>query len=426
MNLLSNLQYIFILFLIISILPNVVVGQGSDQIAPTSGSSTEVAVSPNLQSNVNVNSNVDVYTFVASQPVSPAYRQPYSENTVDLFYSPLTSNYSVLSPTGQIVSTFDPIDLLAPQDTLQALSIGPTGEDIFDIVAIGSNYPEISDSGHIVFRGQNYFLNGERVGAVYICEICYPEAEIDAASDGLGAASANTTTTLAPNIGVSIPQSFIHTYGRVTVVNPLTLEIERDELIAYTPEAFLYAQERGFDVRQEYSDMVHVAQIPIPATWKISADAVETTSGEVLIATSENSSVTINNGSVVFAAGQRNGSSGTTIFSSDNTLYIGDSDQHRTVVRGTLEVNDPTAPNHATTRRYVDAMGALSMAMATLPTPAPGQSMLGYSVSQINGENAFAVGFSHVPQLQSWAVRFNFGYSRATGAGGAIGFGHQW
>jgi len=267
----------------------------------------------------------------------------------------------------------------------------------------------------MLFEGSSFFLNDERRGSIYICENCFPEAE-DTSYVNISPAGTSA----------NIPENFLHTYGRITAINPLTLEIEQDRLIAYTPEAFLFAQERGLDVIQDYSDMVLVAQIPVPASWKVSADAIEATAGDVLIATEPNNRVAINNGSVVFATGQQQGFSGNTIFSSDGTLYLGDSSHHRTIVRGTLEINDPTAPNHAATRRYVDAMGALSMAMATLPTPAPGRSMFGYSIGHINGESAFSVGFSHAPQYQGLAIRFNLGYSHATGAGGAVGFGHQW
>lgn len=408
-------------YLIVSFLSGTAVGQTSDQSVTSVEASTDVNVTVSPQSGVSSMSGGNIIFFSGTD--SLVFRQPNSPDVIDVLFSPTTSKFSVVSSSGEFIQTFDPDDILAPSSTLQALSLGDSEIESFDVFASGSGFSGISNTGSMVFQGTSAFFNGERHGTVYICEICFPEAETDGSSEGDLPSAVDVTIQAGAS---SIPENFLHTYGRITTVNPLTLEIEQDQLIAYTQEAFHFAQERGFDVIQDYSDMVLLAQIPVPASWKISADAVETTSGDVMIAAQTNNRVAVNNGSVVFATGQQQGFSGNTIFSSDGTLYLGDSDRHRTIVRGTLEINDPTAPNHAATRRYVDAMGALSMAMATLPTPAPGRSMFGYSIGHINGESAFSAGFSHAPEHQGLAVRFNLGYSRATGAGGAVGFGHQW
>lgn len=416
---------------LLAILPFVIFGNpafASDLESQNIQNQTETSVISSPQTTVLSQDSIAFFgglTGFGGNQADFVSRTPKSSEVLDIRFSPKTSKFSVFSSSGDVISIFDPIDILNSSDVIEALSLGDTNDQNFDVVITDamtslSGFSGITTTGAMIFERPGYFLNNDRRGTVYVCENCFPDTS-DLSDDNL---------IYAQPLFPVPPENFLHTYGRVTVINPLTLEIEKDQLIAYTPEAFLFAQERGLDVIQDYSDMVLsdmvlIAQIPVPAAWSISADAIEATTGNIVVAAEPGNRVAINNGSVVITAAQERGG-GNTISSSDGILYLGDSNQHRTIVRGTLEINDPTAPNHAATRRYVDAMGALSMSMATLPTPAPGKSMFGYSVAHINGESAFSAGFSHAPQHQGMAIRFNFGYSRATGVGGAIGFGHQW
>lgn len=414
---------------LLAILPFVIFGNpafASDLVSSNTQNQTDTSVTSSPQTNVI---SQDIISFFGGNRADFVSRTPKSSEVLDIRFSPKTSKFSVFSSSGDVISIFDPIDILNSADVIEALSLGDINDENFDVVITDtitslSGFSGITATGAMIFEGSGYFLNSERRGTVYVCENCSPDTPDLSDDNQMSGDLISREPTPIDSINAP-PENFLHTYGRVTVINPLTLEIEKDQLIAYTPEAFLFAQDRGLDVIQDYSDMVLIAQIPVPVAWSISADAIEATTGNIVVAAEPGNRVTINNGSVVITAAQERGD-GNTISSSDGILYLGDSNQHRTIVRGTLEINDPTAPNHAATRRYVDAMGALAMSMATLPTPAPGKSMFGYSVGHINGESAFSAGFSHAPQHQGMAIRFNFGYSRATGVGGAIGFGHQW
>ena len=82
------------------------------------------------------------------------------------------------------------------------------------------------------------------------------------------------------------------------------------------------------------------------------------------------------------------------ISSSSGILTLGDHDNHVTKVRGILSIQDPTEPDHAATRRYVDQSAAMAAALDTR-NPEKGKNFhmqLGGATK--NQENALGLNFS--------------------------------
>ena len=83
-----------------------------------------------------------------------------------------------------------------------------------------------------------------------------------------------------------------------------------------------------------------------------------------------------------------------TIFSDSGTMTIGNSNNHVTKVKGILSIQDPTDPDHAATRRYVDQSAAMAAALDTR-NPEKGKNFhmqLGGATK--NQENALGLNFA--------------------------------
>jgi hypothetical protein len=105
-------------------------------------------------------------------------------------------------------------------------------------------------------------------------------------------------------------------------------------------------------------------------------------------------------------------------------LYIGNRNGHRTIIEGTLEIQDPTAPNHAATKRYVDAGAAMAMAMSAIPKASGTDSYLGFAVGSHGDQQAIAFGLSRNIAARNLQVNLNAGYSEV--GRGSIAAGVGW
>ena len=122
------------------------------------------------------------------------------------------------------------------------------------------------------------------------------------------------------------------------------------------------------------------------------------------------------------------------IDSTVGALYLGNLNGHRTIVEGTLEIQEPTQPNHAATKNYVDSnfpkkgyvdSGLASVvAVSSLPQATNGESMFGVGVGRYGNSNGIAIGLSsHVPKYN---FNFKANLSHATGGKTGLGFGAGW
>ena len=95
----------------------------------------------------------------------------------------------------------------------------------------------------------------------------------------------------------------------------------------------------------------------------------------------------------------------------EGPLTLGDHDNHVTKVRGILSIQDPTEPDHAATRRYVDQSAAMAAALDTR-NPEKGKNFhLQLGGATKNQENALGLNFAGSMFLVN-----------APGAGGALPF----
>ena len=82
------------------------------------------------------------------------------------------------------------------------------------------------------------------------------------------------------------------------------------------------------------------------------------------------------------------------IYSDNGRMIIGDSKNHVTKVRGILSIQDPTDPDHAATRRYVDQSAAMAAALDTR-NPEKGKNFhLQLGGASKNQENALGLNFA--------------------------------
>ena len=130
------------------------------------------------------------------------------------------------------------------------------------------------------------------------------------------------------------------------------------------------------------------------------------------------------------------------VYSSSGVLQLGNNDNHRTVIKGTLEVSNPTQANHAANKSYVDTGDAATLSSAK--SYSNGIAAMALAASQINlsgdptsslnfgigfgsmgGENAFALGLGGVNQNTNMRYSATASYSDTTKRV-AIGAGLSW
>ena len=121
----------------------------------------------------------------------------------------------------------------------------------------------------------------------------------------------------------------------------------------------------------------------------IFTDTIKSADGQTdIIRAESDGTVHIGENSLVFD------STNDVISSSSGNLTLGDTDNHVTKVRGILSIQDPTEPDHAATRRYVDQSAAMAAALDTR-NPEKGKNFhvqLGGATK--NQENAVGLNFA--------------------------------
>jgi hypothetical protein len=121
----------------------------------------------------------------------------------------------------------------------------------------------------------------------------------------------------------------------------------------------------------------------------IYTDTIKSADGQTdIIRAESDGTVHIGENSLVFD------SSNDVISSSSGLLTLGDSNKHVTKVRGILSIQDPTDPDHAATRRYVDQSAAMAAALDTR-NPHRGKSFhVQLGGASKNQENAIGLNFA--------------------------------
>ena len=121
---------------------------------------------------------------------------------------------------------------------------------------------------------------------------------------------------------------------------------------------------------------------------KVITDEIVSTTGVGIIRMESDGTIHIGTDSLIY------GVSEDSISSSAGRLFLGDSKNHVTKVRGILSIQDPTEPDHAATRRYVDQSAAMAAALDTR-NPEKGKNFhLQLGGASKNQENALGLNFA--------------------------------
>ena len=237
-------------------------------------------------------------------------------------------------------------------------------------------------------------------------------------------------------------------YARTYVYDMTTQKIVKEQLIAADEASYLQAKRLGFDVVQSPVDAGGTGQIMVTYASNILNDGqittngglytnqVSSTAGISIVRQEVDGTIHLGQNSLVFGEGGRGAFANDTLYSSNGVLEIGNNKSHRTIVNGTLEIQDPTAPNHAATKNYVDSnfhtknyvdsSVAQAMAMSALPRSLNGKTVVGFAAGTHGGQQALAFGVSKY--LPESGVHFNTSVSHTstTSTSGSVGVGFEF
>lgn len=416
-------------FMMIAVLGITVVGQrGASQTLTDPGTtSNSSSVSSGSMQGGEINT---------LSPPTRSYEYPVGDNLFDVYQNDSTGTISIISSDRTFTQEISRSDVFHIGQSLAGLDRdGSDGSDA-DVRYTGS-WQDVSQVNVTNKIGAPEF-SVDRDGSIRIVETGNFVVSISTClGDGcLGPEATNSNSNASPNRQLIAPievclsnctaENFTdrasYFYGRETVLDPITKTLKSQTLIAYSQESYEYAISKGYDAILNDPNVRKVGSFAAPEGWAITADEVRGSTGSTLIS-SNAGNVSVANGSLRVSPSNSSSAPGTTISSSDDTLILGDSGIHRTIVRGTLEVQDPTAPSHAANKRYVDGATSLAMAMSSLPVSPDGGPYLGVAAGTLGGETAFALGFSHTEPASGFQMKFNLGHSASSGTGAAVGIG---
>ena len=236
-----------------------------------------------------------------------------------------------------------------------------------------------------------------------------------------------------------------YTYDIVNTVDLSTGEVTETILIADTQAEYDLATAEGYTVILDTTDIDRSGAVQTFTAFSTNvtnendgtSEANEETKGGLIVEQisgvdgasifrqEDDGTVHIGANSIVLADELVSNSGYDQIYSSSGVLELGNSASHRTVITGTLEIQDPTLPSHAATKRYADGIGAMSLALSMMPKAMPGQSMMTAGMGTMGGQGALAVGLS--AQNESSGMSYNFGTAyNETVSEFAFGAGVGW
>ena len=133
-------------------------------------------------------------------------------------------------------------------------------------------------------------------------------------------------------------------------------------------------------------------------TGSLTANTIVDTSGNTIIRTnSSTGAIYIGANSMVFYDSTSATSNGSDIMSSSvGKIQIGLNDTDTTTFKGNVHVPGPTASTHAASKRYVDSIGAVSMAMNSALTPRGDGTYFGIGTSVVDGQGAISSSLSFI------------------------------
>jgi hypothetical protein len=223
-------------------------------------------------------------------------------------------------------------------------------------------------------------------------------------------------------------------YDRVVKINVNTGELEADYLVARSELAKQVADDIGFETvladgageiipgfdtltLKTFSKNETTSTGSLATDGGFFAEQITSSNGASLFRQEEDGTVHIGENSIVLADELVSQSGYDEIYSSSGVLQLGNNDNHKTIIKGELElqgnlsIKDPTAAGHAATKRYVDGAVATSMAMASIPKAMHGMSMIGVGTGYHAGQSAIAVGLSSHNARRNIIFNASVGYN---------------
>jgi len=249
-----------------------------------------------------------------------------------------------------------------------------------------------------------------------------------------------------------------YTYDVVYKVDASTGELLETRLVASNAAEATLADEAGFIVDLEESTLdrsgastsfqsyasnaTNQGSVNIQTKGGLITEQLSNEDGSSLLRKESDGTVHIGANSIVLSDELVSASGNDEVYSSSNVLQLGDNDNHRTVIKGTLEVSSPTQANHAANKSYVDTGDAATLSSAK--SYSNGIAAMTFAASQINmsadptsslnfgigfgsmgGENAFALGIGGINQNTNMRYSATASYSDTTKSVG-IGAGLSW
>jgi hypothetical protein len=264
-------------------------------------------------------------------------------------------------------------------------------------------------------------------------------------------------------------------YDVVYKVDASTGKLLESRLVASTTGDAAIADKAGFTVDFEKSELGNSGKsttfqtyasnvtnsnegtVNIQTKGGLITEQLSNPDGTSLLRKEDDGTVHIGQNSIVLSDELVSESGNDEIYSSSNVLQLGNTDKHKTIIKGTLEVPTPTQNNHAANKKYVDsadaatlssantyadtvgastllsantysnAVGAMSQATSqiSLNVDPKAKLSLGIGLGTMDGQNAFAIGLTGFEEQSGVRYSTTMSYSDTT-KNVAVGAGLSW
>ena len=367
----------------------------------------------------------------------------------NLFMTKLFSLLFFLILLQSNLSYADNYNFYFPQSSEDSNSDGIPDSNAMNVKIINTSTYTVYDGNLTDYYGLSYTdlvstLNSNISGAAY-------EATLDYIGSGKEVLDfVDSTLTIRENSvlqlsdGNSIGSNY--TYDRVTKVDVSNGSVTTQILVADSQAAFNYAKDAGFTVMLAESnisrsgagysslttfsanitnDSTSVANVQSKGGFV--AEQIKGGDGATLFRQETDGTVHIGENSIVLSDESVSASRHDEVYSSSGALQLGNNKSHRTIVEGALEIDNPKRPNHAANRRYVDGIGASSLASISALTSIPKNRGFGVGTGFINGQSALSLGVKYQFENSKIYVNASSSYnSTAKTLASSAGLGWSW
>ena len=237
-----------------------------------------------------------------------------------------------------------------------------------------------------------------------------------------------------------------YTYDRVTRVDVSDGSVASQILIADSQEAYDVATNAGYTAMLAESNISRSGanyQTLTSFSANITNDGATTANvqskggfvteqikggdGATLFRQESDGTVHIGENSIVLSDESVSASGFDEVYSSSGVLQLGNNNSHRTVIKGALEVDNPTKPSHAANKRYVDGLGAMAMASLSAANSIPTKEGFGVGTGYIGGQSALAFGLKKRVGSGKYNVSLTASHNTTLSQSGvSAGFGWSW